>query len=100
MLEYLVTAAVSCSVGVVIGGLVSSAKIGDLYERIALAERTLEEQTDLVKNLTNTMREFLGAFDARMVNGIGPDALSAAQSSLAKSDAFLHRMERERSEAG
>lgn len=94
MLEFLVTAAVACSAGFVMGGLVSSAKVLALYDRLSIAERTIEEQTALVRDLTNTMRDFLGAAEARMAGSIGAETLSVAQGSLAKSDAFLTRLER------
>lgn len=98
MLDFLATAAVSCSAGFVLGGLMTSSKVMALYERLAVAEGIIKEQGYIVRDLANAARISFGSPEARKADGAGADGLSEAQGLLAKCDVFLSGQERAREE--
>lgn len=99
MTGFVVTAMLSCSLGFLLGGIVTSSKVRGLYDRLARTEQDLHEQSKLVQELANTTRRLLGVIEGRMINSVGTDALGEAHVSLARCDDFLRTLEKTSSEA-
>lgn len=86
MIAYLVICMISASLGLIIGGVLASTKVNDLYERLAIAERDLAEQTAVVQDLTSAISDVLNVVDDRLSHSVGPDAVNTIRGALARCD--------------
>lgn len=84
MLGYLVIAALACSIGFVLAGILASNRTGALSDRLALAERTLADQTALTEELTQAVRELLASLPPDP--GKNDAAVAAAREALSRSE--------------
>ena len=82
--SYVVVACLFASFGFLLCGIMTSAKISDLYRRIALAEEGLERRTGELQELTAALRLLLSEIEKTSIESVSHQTIQRATDVLSR----------------
>lgn len=89
ILSYCAVAAVAASVGVVVGGMLASAKVEDLYTRLDQADLANRANAQLLRELSEAMRLIVSEIAAGRASLASEDGYIRAQALLVRVKAAM-----------